>query len=53
VAGCPTARGAVGLGVFALDAPPLHLVPTVGAWELLQAGYTPSPPDGWWSTRPT
>jgi hypothetical protein len=30
-------------GVFALDAPPLRLVPTVGAWELLQAGYTPIP----------
>ena len=29
--------------VFALDAPLLRLVPTVGAWELLQAGYTPIP----------
>jgi hypothetical protein len=26
--------------IFALDAPWLRLVPTVGAWELLQAGYT-------------
>src|SRR5262249_54525474 len=26
-----------------LDVPPLRLVPTVGAWELLQAGYTPVP----------
>jgi fluoroquinolone transport system permease protein len=29
--------------VFALDVPLLRLVPTVGAWELLQAGYTPIP----------
>ncbi|HZD67535.1 MAG TPA: hypothetical protein VFA45_01010 [Actinomycetes bacterium] len=29
--------------VFTLDAPWLRLVPTVGAWELLQAGYTPIP----------
>jgi hypothetical protein len=29
--------------VFALHAPLLRLVPTVGAWELLQAGYTPIP----------
>src|SRR5262249_34192492 len=29
--------------VFGLDVPPLRLVPTIGAWELLQAGYTPVP----------
>jgi hypothetical protein len=29
--------------VFALDTPLLRLVPTVGAWELLQAGYAPIP----------
>src|SRR5262249_29616024 len=29
--------------IFGLDVPPLRLVPTIGAWELLQAGYTPVP----------
>jgi fluoroquinolone transport system permease protein len=29
--------------VFALDVPLLRLVPTVGAWELLEAGYAPMP----------
>lgn len=29
--------------VFALDVPLLRLVPTVGAWELLEAGYAPVP----------
>src|SRR5262249_7657932 len=35
--------GPVAWAVFGLDVPPLRLVPTIGAWELLQAGYTPVP----------
>jgi len=32
--------------IFGLDVPLLRLVPTIGSWELLQAGYTPVP-TGW------
>src|SRR5262249_34595923 len=35
--------GPVAWAVFGLDVPVLRLVPTVGSWELLQAGYTPVP----------